>query len=770
MKINNLFILALVCMSQYAFAQPTSGKLTDEKVEAVADERAEMNDDYNALTWYEKLYERNPEDIDAIYNVAITHDRLRDYANSEEWFKKLVEKDVNKKYELARYQLGTAMKLNGNYEPAIKEFEEFKKIYSSDKPRYDYYQKMAQIKIDGAKWAMDNMEPREETLIENMGNSVNSASTEGSVYPIGREKLIFTALRTDTLIFTETVDEEQTKYAKIYYSDADGEGWTKAEEYNKEQTQKEGFHVAQPAFNSDLSKFYFVRATLDGNSLENSRIYIADHNDGVLGEPKLLELNSAQFSNRNPTVAKWGDKEYLLFSSNMEGGKGGFDIWYAEINADGSTKAALNLEAVNTIGDEITPFFDERQNLLYFSTTGLPGMGGYDIFSSERNPSTGAMSAPTNMGAGFNTRVDDFGFIMNKQGIDDCYGYIISNRPGTTSLKSETCCDDIFSIIMPERCDIILTTKVFDEETGEALNGATVQLVDKETGKVVDEQTNTEGNDYTFMLEMGKEYEVRSSKDGLENGSTDVDVTKKKLKMDGYDITKPIELEEKITMKELGLMVRTFDKKSNEALDGVTITIFDAETGEEITKQTVDASNEFAFAVPRTKSYKIFAKKPGYIADSRVVAKEDLGLLQKMYLTPPPVFYNVYFDFNKSNIRSGAQDTLDMVANTLKDNPDMKVEVRGHTDAKGSDQYNDKLSLRRTQSTITYLKKNGVDVGRLEEKGLGEQQPAADNTKPDGSDNPEGRQLNRRVEFKIISMPSLGLSAEPEDVDGEKKK
>jgi outer membrane protein OmpA-like peptidoglycan-associated protein/tetratricopeptide (TPR) repeat protein len=764
MKINKLFILAFALGSQYSYAQPTSGKLTDEKVEQVADERSEMNDTYNALTWYETLHARNPDDLDAIFNVAMTHDKLRDYPKSEEWFKKLVEKDVDKKYPLARYLHGKALRLSGNYNEAITELEEFKKVYGSDQPKYDYYQEMAQIKIDGARWAIQNMDANEETLVENMGKNVNSTSTEGSVYPIGREKLIYTALRTDTLIYMEDEDEP-TKYAKIYFSDANGEDWTEAAEYNKDQTQKDGFHAAQPTFNTDLSKFYFVRATLDGNSLENSRIYVADHNDGVLGEPKLLEINSAQFSNRNPSVAKWGDKEYLLFTSNMEGGKGGFDIWYAEINEDGSTKAAVNLEAVNTIGDDITPFFDERQNMFYFSTDGLPGMGGYDIFRSERTPSSGAMSTPENMGAGFNTRVDDFGFVMNKQGIDDCYGYIISNRPGTMSMKGETCCDDIFSIIMSDRCDIILTTKIYKDPTGEDLDGATVQLIDKETGEVVDEQTNTEGNEFTFMLDMGKKYEIRSSKDGLENGSTEVDVTKDKLKADGFDITKPIEIEDKVAMKELGLMVRTFDKKSNATLEGVTVTVFDAETGEEITKQTIDASNEFAFAVPRTKSYKVFAKKPGYIADSRIIAKEDLGLLQKMYLTPPPVFYNVYFDFNKSNIRQGANDTLDMVANTLKDNPDMKVEVRGHTDAKGSDQYNDRLSMRRTEQTIAYLKNKGIDVSRLESKGLGEQQPAADNTKPDGSDNPEGRQLNRRVEFKIIAMPSLGMT----EVAPEKK-
>ena len=154
--------------------------------------------------------------------------------------------------------------------------------------------------------------------------------------------------------------------------------------------------------------------------------------------------------------------------------------------------------------------------------------------------------------------------------------------------------------------------------------------------------------------------------------------------------------------------------------------------------------------MPRNKSYKIFAKRDGFIADTREVSQQDLGVIQKLYLMPPPVFYNVYFDFNKSNIRPGAADTLNIVQRTLEENPEMVVEVRGHTDSKGSNEYNDRLSVRRANAAIDYLAKRGVSSSRLQPKGFGEESPAADNNKPDGSDNPEGRALNRRVEFKIV--------------------
>ena len=142
-------------------------------------------------------------------------------------------------------------------------------------------------------------------------------------------------------------------------------------------------------------------------------------------------------------------------------------------------------------------------------------------------------------------------------------------------------------------------------------------------------------------------------------------------------------------------------------------------------------------------------------------------MVQKMYLTPPPVFYNIYYSFNKSNIRQGAADTLEMVLATLNENPEMVVEVRGHTDAIGSDQYNMNLSDKRSKAAISYLTKKGIAKNRLQPKSFGEGEPAADNEKTDGSDNPEGRALNRRVEFKIVSMGEIGMN---EEAPVEKKK
>ena len=608
MKLNNiLLIIACLLVGQLAYAQPTTNNLTSEMKEQIGDEERNKKNTYTALEWYERAYEANEKDGAAIYKIASTHEMLRDYKSAAEWYQKLVDLDQKEDYPLSRYQHALVTKMTGDYDKSILIFEAFIKEYPADAPKADYYKKMAQIHIDGAKWAKDNMEPTEELIIENAGPNVNSLSTEGGAFPMGRDEIIYASLRADTIIVKE--EGEDYEHAKIYIAQSDEDGkFGEAKEFNADILQKEGMHVVEPTFNDDQTKFYFVRAELIGNQLENSRIYVADYSDGTVSNPKLLDFNSSSYSCQDPAFATWDGKDYLLFTSNMEGGKGNMDIWYAEINEDGTTKEPLNLEAINTIGDDLTPFFDERNNTLYFSSDGHPGYGGWDIFSTER-ASNGSMGEIKNMGAGFNTYVDDFSFTVNKLGNDDCYAYILSNRPGTMSLKSETCCDDIFSVIMPERCDIILDVAVVDEGTGDPMIGATVQLIDQATGEVVDEQTNTEGNDYQFLLEVGKKYDVVAKKDGSEGTKETADATKEALTAAGLDMTKPMTFNKEVKIKELGLVVQAFDKKSNAALDGVTVIVYDAATGKEVKQLTKGTGNEFAFVLPRDKDYKVFANR-----------------------------------------------------------------------------------------------------------------------------------------------------------------
>lgn len=736
-------------LAQTAFAQPTSTQ-SPEKIVQAADEAYAKSNTYSALELYQKAYDNNPNNTYVISQLAQTHEKLRDYKEAVIWYERLVKADASNAYPLARFKYAYILKLNGKYSEAINEFNTFKNTYNGQDA--DRYKQLAEIEIAGAQWALANPNAPEKVVVDNVGAPVNTPSSEDGAFGTGRGVLYFSSLKTDTLIYVDNT-KEADRTAKIYMStrSEDGKGkWSDVKEFNADKLVKSGFHAVQPTFSADGSKFYFVRTQLEGNAVKNSRIFVCTNKDGVLSEPVSLSFNSPNYICKNPSVGVIDGVEYLFFSSNKEGGKGGFDLWYAEINADGTTKEPLNMSAINTIADDITPFYDARENILYFSSEGYPTVGGFDVFRSKKSGNTFAQ--PENMGFGVNSRVDDFGFRINQEGNDDCYGYVVSNRPGTTSMKSETCCDDIFSVLMPDRCDIVATVQVMDEDSKKPLKGTTVQVIDKATGKVVDEQTNQDGNSFTFNLTANKEYDIVAKKDGYEKPAAQTKIST--LKQDIGEVTAPIALEKSTSLKEMGFAVATFNAKDQQPLSGVNLYLVEVSTGNEVAKTTgSDKATQSFSNVSRDKAYKIIGKKDGFLSESRTLTLEEVkaGGIQRLYLKPLelPLFYNVLFDFDKSDIRSGAADTLGLVLNALQDHPDLVVEVRGHTDALGKNDYNQKLSEKRAQSATNWLISKGIAKERLIAKGYGKLEPIADND-VNGNDNPDGRQQNRRVEFKII--------------------
>ncbi|MBS1688885.1 MAG: OmpA family protein [Bacteroidetes bacterium] len=133
---------------------------------------------------------------------------------------------------------------------------------------------------------------------------------------------------------------------------------------------------------------------------------------------------------------------------------------------------------------------------------------------------------------------------------------------------------------------------------------------------------------------------------------------------------------------------------------------------------------------------------------------------------------NIFYDFDKAELRPESAASLDSVVLFMKDNPSLTVEIYSFTDSKGTEKYNQELSKRRAESVVNYLEKNGVERNRMVAKGFGDKMPAAPN-KLGKKDNPEGRQLNRRTEFRIVTdVPTrrvLYNSAKPGTMDEQSK-
>lgn len=165
-------------------------------------------------------------------------------------------------------------------------------------------------------------------------------------------------------------------------------------------------------------------------------------------------------------------------------------------------------------------------------------------------------------------------------------------------------------------------------------------------------------------------------------------------------------------------------------------------------------TGKYLVSLPSGKNYGIAVKKDGYLFHSEnfdLKASEEFQEVEKNIALKPIeigqsiVLRNIFFDFDKATIRPESANELDRLIKLLTDNPTLKIELGSHTDSKGSDEYNMKLSQSRSQSVVNYLINKGISADRLVAKGYGETMPVATN------DNDEGRQQNRRTEFKILS-------------------
>jgi outer membrane protein OmpA-like peptidoglycan-associated protein len=144
-------------------------------------------------------------------------------------------------------------------------------------------------------------------------------------------------------------------------------------------------------------------------------------------------------------------------------------------------------------------------------------------------------------------------------------------------------------------------------------------------------------------------------------------------------------------------------------------------------------------------------------------------VLDKIVLNKSFVLENIYYNYDKSDIRPDAAKELDKLVQLLVDNPEIKIELSSHTDSVDTESYNLALSQRRAESAVNYIESRGISADRLVAKGYGESKPIARNTNPDGTDNPVGRQRNRRTEFKILEVNAIPKTIEQEEQDDDDK-
>ena len=234
---------------------------------------------------------------------------------------------------------------------------------------------------------------------------------------------------------------DTTLYLMRLFKASKQNGVWKSDEKLKEKINAPGFHIANGTLNPKQNTFYYTQC----NKQYHCIIKAVAYQNGHWGMPyEIKSINMDEYTSTQPHVAEIGGKEVIFFSSNRPGGSGKLDIWFAQKNNHGIFQKPVNAgNQINSIDDEITPFYHSKDTALYFSSNWHEGLGGFDIFKSKTDLNT--FNKPKNLGYPINTSTNDFYYAINNKTT-----LLTSNRIGSFAKKGETCCNDIYIYEIPD--------------------------------------------------------------------------------------------------------------------------------------------------------------------------------------------------------------------------------------------------------------------------------------------------------------------------------
>ena len=412
------------------FAGSSQNKL--KKIISFADEQYEQGDYYYALDYYKQALEQDSNSIELLWKYAETQKAYKNYVEAERYYGKVYAREQTKIYENSLLNLGLMQKQNGNYNQALKTFKLSAKKLEEKKASWFY--KKSVREVESTKWALENKTEELDSLIH-LPLTVNSYNAEFP-HDFKDNRLVFSSLKADSLSNKEEV-YSQSYRNKIYYSERDSLGKFKAYKVNEDLLNNEN-NYGNGSFSSDGTKFYYSTCNDNGFSY-TCKILVTSYIDGKFQVIDTLgsSINQKGKNSTMPRIAKIDSIDYLFFSSNRRGSVGGLDIWVAE-SIDGiQFKEPRNISTINTFENEISPWFDSKENKLFFSSTWHNGFGGQDVHYSDYID--GVFSSPMNALEPINSPANDMYYFKH-----DDTTYMASNRLGGYYSKNPTCCSDIY--------------------------------------------------------------------------------------------------------------------------------------------------------------------------------------------------------------------------------------------------------------------------------------------------------------------------------------
>ncbi len=500
-----------------------------------------------------------------------------------------------------------------------------------------------------------------------------------------------------------------------------------------------------PVITTDESLMIFTsrREGSTGGELDpNDMLYYEDlyisYNDEKKGWTETINMRNLNTEGHDASVGLSPDGQILYTYKGVPDGT----LFESKLDGDSWTKAKDLNKNINTKFQETSASISYDAKKLYFVSDrpkdefGNTTLGGKDIFVCERQDN-GKWGSPKNMGAPINTKYDEEGVFMHPDGVTM---YFCSKRNGS-----------------------IGGYDIFYSENDGAGNWSEPTNI----GYPV----NTPDDDVFFVVAGNARYAYYSSAREDSYGLQDIyRITflgpEKMMVMGTEDIliaSSNATIQQKVEQEvvevktvRLTIMKGTISDALSELPVEATIEIVDNDKDELITTLTSNSkTGKYLVSLPSGKNYGIAVKADGYLFYSENVdipeatayqeVTKDI-VLSKVGIGSKIVLKNIFFDYGKETLREASFPELNRLVALLESYPDMKIEIGGHTDSDGGLKFNTELSEARAKSVVDYLVDAGISKPRLTFKGYAYLQPIATN------DTDEGKQQNRRVEFKVVSI------------------
>lgn len=421
------------------------------------------------------------------YQLGESYRLYDNYLEAEGNYKRVLDSTAGQRYPLARLWYGVCLRANQRFDEAIKQLEKFENNFNGDKK----YLAIAKKETENCKYAKNQYQ---YPLLVDVSMMKGGFNLGGSDYALvdSYQDFYFTSSR--------TTNKEGKHLNNLFEFKKNNRGNPKIVTFPGENTGS-GVEYGTPSLCKSGSRIYFTRWCKKGSNQTIHEIYLSDLNNGHWSKPRKLNTNAnlSGYNAQQPFVSKDGKK--LFFTSNKPGGLGGDDIWQSDLNENGDPVNSTNLGAdVNTAMDEEAPWYDATSNKLVYSSKGMIGLGGFDLYISYNHE--GKWSKPQNMGYPINSAKDDLYYLPDP---DDSRKFYLSSD------RESECCLNIFEAYEK---NINVIGQVVDCESGQTLADVKVSLVDSAKHENIVSVITDDRSPYKLAIRDKRVYQVVLEKSG----------------------------------------------------------------------------------------------------------------------------------------------------------------------------------------------------------------------------------------------------------------